>query len=493
MTRQLLLNAVCAANLLCLSVSAAHAQQAPGTQVEVPRLFEAEEVRADLAELYQRLQSAHYNLYENVGRDDYDRLLAQTSAAIDAPQSRAEAALIFQRFVAYGRIAHARVDSAFEPYFDYRAAGGRIFPLTLRFDGRRAFVIENRSGGAEPPDGAEVLTLDGHPMGDWFDRMARLLSADTDYLAGSLLEYYFSRLLWIDSGSKPAFAVTFREGDTIRQVTVPARSQAQIDAVRSPNRLRLDDTRTARMLDAGIAYLRPGPFYNTAEGAADMYDKRAFVSFIDTAFASFLQQDAKALIIDLRDNPGGDNSFSDHMVAWFATRSFRFSNDFRIKVSGETMASNAERLRASVAPADSPSARMAELYATAEPGQTVSFAVDQGTPRPGRRFAGRVYVLIDRHSYSNAVNTAALIQDHRFGTIIGEETADLATTLGAMETFTLSRTKINVGYPKARIIRASGNRLRRGVIPDIPIVTPVVQDSSDPVLSKAVAIIASKR
>lgn len=33
----------------------------------------------------------------------------------------------------------------------------------------------------------------------------------------------------------------------------------------------------------------------------------------------------------LRDNPGGDNSFSDRMVAWFASRPFRFSDEFSIR------------------------------------------------------------------------------------------------------------------------------------------------------------------
>lgn len=246
------------------------------------------------------------------------------------------------------------------------------------------------------------------------------------------------------------------------------------------------------MLSGGIAYLRPGPFYNNVPGAADMYDNRAYRRFIDDAMTGFIQAGARALIIDLRENSGGDNSFSDHLIAWFATRPFRFASDFRIRVSPETTASNAARLKTSVDPADSVSARMAALYARSPNGSVVEFPVDQGRPRSGKRFRGPVYLLVDRHAYSNAATTAALVQDYRFGTILGEETSDLATTLGAMESFELPNTKIAVGYPKAQIIRPSGSRVRRGVVPDIPIGTPAVQDPSDPVLRQAAQIAAQR-
>ncbi len=109
-------------------------------------------------------------------------------------------------------------------------------------------------------------------------------------------------------------------------------------------------------------------------------------------------------------------------------------------------------------------------------------------PRRGARFGGKVYVLINRHSYSNAVQVAAMSQDYGFAMIVGEETSDLATTIGAMEQFTLSRTGITVGFPKAEIIRVNGDTSARGVVPDIVIDTPVIESTSDVVLQRALAI-----
>jgi hypothetical protein len=57
-----------------------------------------------------------------------------------------------------------------------------------------------------------------------------------------------------------------------------------------------------------------------------------------------------------------------------------------------------------------------------------------------------------------------------------------------MEQFTLSRTGTLVGFPKAMIVRANGDLAPRGVVPDIAIPTPIVEDRTDPVLSRALKI-----
>ena len=101
-------------------------------------------------------------------------------------------------------------------------------------------------------------------------------------------------------------------------------------------------------------------------------------------------------------------------------------------------------------------------------------------------------MLVNRHSYSNAVTVAAVVQDYGFGTIIGEKTSDMATTYGAMETFALPNTGIVVGFPKAHIIRPSGDRRPDGVTPDVVIQSPIGPRTSDSVLEEALALIGSQ-
>src|SRR5690606_31117311 len=135
------------------------------------------------------------------------------------------------------------------------------------------------------------------------------------------------------------------------------------------------------------------------------------------------------------------------------------------------------------------SERYEALYAAHPPGKRFEVEFPAVPPRKDARFDGPVYLLIHRHTYSTAAIVAALVQDYGFARILGEETSDLATTYGAMEHFTLTHTGIQVGFPKAYMVRPSGDTSARGVVPDLAIRTPPGDEAWGRVLQQAVAII----
>jgi C-terminal processing protease CtpA/Prc len=245
------------------------------------------------------------------------------------------------------------------------------------------------------------------------------------------------------------------------------------------------------MLTASVAYLRPGPFHNT-EADADSMDTTAFVQFIDRSFETFIENGATNLILDLRDNPGGDNSFSDPVIAWFADRPFRFSSNFRVKVSPESTAANQARLEANPDASESTSQLYKKLYAASENGEVVLFTIPETKPRTGQAFEGKVFILVNRYSFSNAVSAAALIQDYGFGVIMGEQTVDMATTYGAMERFTLPETGIVMTYPKALIVRSSGDDKVGPIIPDVTLPAPRIRGATDVMLQAALKQVESE-
>ena len=482
------------AALMILALGAAPALAQAPAAAPTERTFTVEELRRDFAALYAGLREAHYDLYINTPKAEFDRLYARHLAAIDRPMTKTEAEVAFQTFVAHSRVAHARIDFPYEAWEAYRNGGGPVFPIVVRVVGDRIYVDENNSGVAGVDQGDEILTMDGKPIGHWVARVSRHISADSPYMMGSLVEYGFASRLWLERGRVESFELQVRKPDGQRAtVRVPARTKAQIQTAREArpkSRLIDGDAREARMIEGGIAYLHPGPFYNL--DGPDMWDATAFKAFVDKAFEGFIAAGATDLIVDLRDNPGGDNSFSDPMIAWFAGKPFRFFSKFKVKASPQARASNRVRLDAKT-PGDTISAQYEALYAGAAPGEVVEFDMPWARPRDGRRFTGRVWLLVNRRSYSNTVTVAALVQDFGFGKVMGEETSDLATTYGAMETFKLPVTGIVVGFPKAHIIRPNGDPKPRGVVPDIAIETPVVLGDRDMVLERATAEVLKAR
>jgi hypothetical protein len=469
------------------------ATAAIGENIDWDQPVPTQHIREDFAALYSGLQSAHANLYANRSAADYDRRYHQTLATFTAPMRRFDVQLAFQRFAAFGKVAHARIDFPVSAYEAFRGAGGRSFPIYPRIVDGVAYVGENYAADPRIRAGDEIVSINGEPMATWLERTAAHISADTPYIAHSLQEFTFPRDLWAAVGEVDRFDLVLGRDGEVFDVTIQATTQEAQRAAADglPATFALDSSaRSYRMLDDRLAYLQPGPFYNV-ENLAEPWNNAAFVAFIDQAFEHFIGEGAEALIIDLRQNPGGDAAFSDVMLAWLADRPFRFCAEFLIRSSDEAAASNAARLAADPDGAGSVSDLFARRFAGVPRGEMFAFDVPYAHPREGRRFDGRVYALVNRHSYSNAVTVAAMIQDYAFGLIVGEKTADMATTYGAMEQFRLPNTGIEVGFPKAHIVRPSGDRKPDGVTPDKEIRSPIVAGQRDVVLEALVEYITA--
>ncbi|WP_291844746.1 S41 family peptidase [Maricaulis sp.] len=481
---------------LCLALLATAPVQAqpPAPDPDpVERLFAPDIIRAEFDQLYAGLQAAHVDLFAATPRSVMDRHHAEIRAGFNAPLPRTEIERAFQTFTALARHAHARIESDGRDYGAYREAGGRVLPVNISIRAGRVLVESHASGVGALQPGDEILAFNGMPNTVWMPRLLRHVSAETPRFGQTLLEFQLRRLVWQEWPELDTASLDVRHADGSQsRITLPFRNSEEMEIagfVGAPQ-FRLD-TQEARLIGDDIAYLRPGPFYNTMPGG-DVWDPTGFVAFVDESFADFQAASADTLIIDLRDNPGGDNSFSDPMLAWIADRPFRFASHFTVRVSPQSTAANQARLDAMETPGGM-SALYAELYAQSPDGALIEIDLPWTEPRPsGDRFDGAVYVLVNRYSFSNAVTVAAMVQDYGFGSIVGETTADMATTYGAMETFSLDTTGIRVAYPKAHIIRPDGVSESHPVTPDIALDMPDLRGTDDVVLDQLVDLIRNR-
>jgi hypothetical protein len=475
--------------IACSVFSFAFADPVEHTESQSP--LPASVVRSDLAFLYSTLTEAHYDLFAHRSKVEYDRYYRELDAGIRAPMTRTQAAVLFQRFVAYGRIGHARIDAPLVQFVSYLKSGGKLLPIFIRVDGRRVFLTEPAERTGTLVAGTEIIALAGQPIDAVLDRLSAYVSSERPYMTYTQMEESFPALLWMDLGPVDSVKATGIVDGKHVDVRVSAMTLDERRALgqKFPVPTLTTDfaARGYRMLGDGIAYLRPGPFFNitkSATGAAPSYDASEFRAFIDESFLSLLASNASDLLIDLRKNPGGDNSFSDPLVAWFATRSFRFASSFKLKASAATKDWYA-RQRSDPQTFDPEVRRMSEVEAKHRNGSRYVYDLPLVAPRAEPRFHGRVWVLVDRHSYSNATSVAALVQDYGFGTIIGEETADVASNYASVLSFDLPKTGITVTYPKSHFVRPNGRDDVSGVTPDVPLKRAPIGVAEDVVLQEA--------
>jgi C-terminal processing protease CtpA/Prc len=275
----------------------------------------------------------------------------------------------------------------------------------------------------------------------------------------------FSRVYWwiYGNGNQYAVNIKHKEGN-VRRVIIKAIQASDYEQKASKKKSVFRTDREFKFI-GNIAYLHPGIFINNQSGGSTSeqktFETNEFISFIDSSFREIHKARSRSLIIDLRGNPGGDNAFSDPMIAYFATKPFWFCSEFNVKTSRIT-----KQFWKDVK--DSSLQDLKNQILTRKDGEIFKVSFQNYSPRTDSlRFEGKVYVLIDRYSYSNTVSTAAIIQEYKFGVIIGEPTADVASSYGATHEFKLPNSQLSVTYPKAFIVRPNGDRTLKGVTPDI--------------------------
>lgn len=481
---------------LCLAAPAAAATNAAETTCEVSTCYPAADARAELDTLYAKTREAHFDMFARVSEEAYLAELDRLKEEIRGEISRTRLLALSQQLLAFGKVGHARTMAAVMEGLGHLQSGGRFFPLSIVTRDGEMVLDQWADDTNRFAPGSRIMAIDGRPASEWLTLLRRHVSADNDRLFHAQLEQTLPLLLWLEMGARPEVELTIAWPDGTQATgTLTSFDYATFKARQTsrpvPSPERDSNARVYRLLDNDIAYLQPGPFFNVAsdEGAdAGAYEVAPVEAFYTEAFDAFAEAGAHELIIDLRGNPGGDNSFSDPLVARFADREFSFASKFMVKAGAATKARYAEK------PATGELGRRMRAAEAATPnGEVYEVALPPVQPRTENRFDGPVYVLIDRHSYSNAAVMAAQVKDYGFGTIMGEETADLPTTYGSVEKFALPLTGANVDFPKSFIVRPSGAINARGVVPDVSLEPQPIGEAEDIVLDKAVEWVVSAR
>lgn len=426
--------------------------------------FSKEEVQEDLKFLYQSLTEAHYNPYAYTTEQEFDSTYEAVKSAIRKDSfTLLEATNLFQRLISVINNGHTEIDFPGQSYGEYAYAGGTVFPLEIAFEYDKPLVRKNWSNNDNIKTGSEILSINGIPMADMLSKIYPQISAERPYFKNVKIELYsFPRYYWQVFGKQDHFEVEIRSNNKIKKY-----------ALKAINLIEDYEMKRTEVLNAEMklkffersAYLNPGNFSG---------DEQQYRHFIDSAFVEIKEKKSKNLIIDLRNNGGGDNSFSDYLVSYFADEPFKWNSSFTLKTSKFLK----EHVRKNN---DTTDVYFQEILRHKN-GEIYNYEFPEYSPQPKKkRFRGKVYVLVNRQSHSQAAVTAAQIQDYKFGTVVGEETGDYPSLYASQFTYMLPNTGIAVKASKGYIVRVNGSTEKQGVIPDI-FIKDYLLDENDEIL-----------
>lgn len=431
-------------------------------QVFSQEYFTKNKVLEDLTTLTQALEEGHIDPFAYTPKKEFLAVAQSVKARINVDSlSLLEVTNYFQELAASLNNGHTYLNFPAQPYFEYGEAGGTLFPLELAFEDGKALVRKNWATQPDIEKGTEILSINGKTIPQILQDIFPLISAESEYFKLAKVEFYsFPRFYWLAYGRQDTFEVVVRRAGKEAQLTLPAIAMIEDFEMK---RSEIFASKQGLKLFETHAYLNPGHFSG---------DEDAFRRFVDSAFFAINATKVQNLIIDLRNNTGGEDSFSDYLVSYIADKPFRWNASFRVKTSKVLQEHTRKH-------SDTTKAYFKEILSR-KAGEVYTPDQELYDPQPeSKRFKGKVYVLVNRQSYSQAAVTAAQIQDYGWGTIVGEKTGEFPSLFASVFQYPLPNTGILVNIAKGQIVRVNGSTRAEGVIPDIAVRDHLLDDNDE--------------
>jgi len=289
----------------------------------------------------------------------------------------------------------------------------------------------------------EVIAINNNPVSEIRNKLFSYLSSDGSNQTKKFWDLNnegFILLYFLAYGDKSSFEIKYKasngnSGTTSLQADYLKNCECGTTPVVNPKYLKLD-FRTNK-----IAILTIKTFVGRL-----LKDQTEFPRFLEASFKEIRNKKIEKLIIDLRDNGGGDDVYGSMLYSYLTDKTFEYYRS----LESTTKKFNKE---------DHPNLSIQE---------------------PAHyNFMGKVFFLINGKSFSTTAEFCSIAKSNKRGVFIGEETGGgyYGNTSGGWAQIILPNSKIVVGIPRKKYsmaVREAVNK-DRGIIPDFPIV-PGIRD-----------------
>jgi len=227
-----------------------------------------------------------------------------------------------------------------------------------------------------------------------------------------------------------------------------------------------------------IAYLKVRDF---------VIGKNEFATYINSIFQVIHEQKLNSLIIDIRNNSGGNSELADYLISCIYDRPFKTNSKILIKRSEQYYSYMQDYFSWWFRPIlifikpirEYRNTPIGEVYTDLK-----GYKSNSNLPY---RFKGKIYLLINSNTFSTALGFATVIKDYKIGTIIGEPTRAIVNEFGDIYPFDLPHSKLWVWCSTKQYIRPSGEITNDVLMPDI-----IIKDKNDAIIEQTIIMIKNK-
>lgn len=339
------------------------------------------------------------------------------------------------------------------PYQEYQAlqeSGKLTFPFALNVFPEGVFLKYGyQHENNLLPKGAKLLSINGIDIDTIFSTSQQLVGGETEVLRKHVVADRFPMMVWAVFGFVESFDMAFEVETKTTHINVE--SSQKWTRVDNSNDNTQADTQLA-MADSDFSYHLINKETGYLKVATFDVSPSWFEDFVDATFQKISQQKVKNLIIDIRENGGGNTDTSTYLASYLAKKPFRMISSMRERLNSDN--------------------RGIFNY-KGEVGDVLTQDWDDwiAPADEALSFKGNAYVLISPLSYSSAIVFATAVQDNDMAMLVGRETGGYANQTAQGNLFNLPHSELRVYVATRLLVRPNGNLQVKGVVPDIPVAT----------------------
>jgi hypothetical protein len=405
--------------------------------------IEPELLKKDFRVLRDSLQNIHAGLYRYKTQPEMNGVFDDAYRQLDHPMTETDFFAIVSNVISNIEDGHTE---CFLPkdFIQSIVSTVRIFPIQIRFIGEKAYVpCDTKEFNA----GTEIVSIDDKPVNDIRKQLFAHLSSDGTIATEKYVKINdghdpFSYLYLVVYGEKPDFRVGYK--------TSSGQFEEKVLSARLFNDMECPPVRVEINKYLILDYQAGNTAVMTIKTFANEFMERTkenFENFLAASFKELKDKKINKLIIDLRENGGGEDTNGLLLYRYLSNKPFRYYA----------------------------SLNTTKHVITDHPNLNVQQPEENN-------FKGKVEFLISGKSFSGAAEFSAIAKSNARGLFIGEETAGgyYGNTSGSKIALELPNTGIRVNIPVTKYVMAvKRSKFKdRGILPDhtvVPTITDYLQ------------------
>lgn len=453
-------------SLLLITCSFACSSQTPARKTNLT----SSELREDYEIFRRALEEAHPALYQYTSKAEFKTAFEQTDVILDRNLTKQEFFKELTPLITKIRCGHVKFMPGGEEPYKYPFHENKLLPLKLLITKDGAFVHKTY-GISNIPPGSKILKIDNREMTNILEGLLQYVTfADGTATASKYVELstYFSGYYaaFIDTRNSYTVSYLTMDGST-GQTELPAVEYSLLNMENEKHLMEESKELLSLDITGETAIMKISTF---------MFEDKSvnFEGFLNDAFSKIKEKDVKSLIIDLRDNEGGKDSYGALLYSYLTDNPFPYY---------KRVTTNTNKKFSFSAHAKHPwyFYFYRQLLKKADDGvylwkrhDNLKLQNPQAEP-----FLGELYILINGRSFSVTSEFAAIAYSNKRGIFVGQETAGgyLGNNSGFFSIVSLPNSGFVLGIPLWHYEMAVDQKLLKkgGVIPHYPI-EPKIED-----------------